>query len=56
MAYIEIKIINGCKYRYERVSIRIGKIVKHTSKYLGPLASTNKKRNPDVEKKSLLEL
>ena len=56
MAYIETKIISGCKYRYERVSIRIGKIVKHTSKYLGPVASTNKKRNPNAGKKPWLKV
>ena len=42
MSYIEIKIIKGQKYRYERMSYRVGDIVKHTSKYLGPVDPKNK--------------
>lgn len=42
MSYIEIKIIKGQKYRYERTSYRVGDVVKHTSKYLGPVDPKNK--------------
>ncbi len=42
MSYIEIKIIKGKKYKYERTSHRVGDKVKHTSKYLGPIESKNK--------------
>lgn len=44
MSYIEIKIIKGNKYRYERKSYRVGTVVKHTSKYLGPVDPKMKKR------------
>lgn len=55
MAYIEIKTIGRCKYRYERISVRMGDKVKHTSKYLGPVASVNKKRNPNTGRKPKLK-
>jgi len=42
MSYIEVKIINGKKYKYKRTSYRIGNIVKHTSKYIGPVKPKNK--------------
>jgi len=42
MSYIEIKIIKGQKYKYERTSYRMGTVVKHTSKYLGPVKPKNK--------------
>ena len=45
MSYIEIKTIKGKKYKYERTSYRVGDVVKHTSKYLGPLEPKNKKRS-----------
>ncbi|MCK5176986.1 MAG: hypothetical protein KAQ92_04635 [Candidatus Aenigmarchaeota archaeon] len=45
MSYIEIKTINGKKYRYERTSYRIGKKVKHRSKYLCPVEPKTKKDN-----------
>ena len=54
MAYIEIKTISGCKYRYERVSVRIGDKVNHTSRYLGPVASINKKRRLNTGRKPKL--
>lgn len=44
MAYIEIKIIKGRKYRYERISYRVGDVVKHKSKYLGAVEPKNKKK------------
>lgn len=44
MSYVEIKIIKGRKYRYERTSYRIGNKVKHTSKYVGPVEPKNKMR------------
>ena len=45
MSYIEIKIIKGKEYIYERTSYRIGNKVKHTSKYLGPVDPKNKTKN-----------
>ena len=47
MAYIEIKTIKGRKYKYERISYRVGDVVKHTSKYLGPVEPKNKKKKGD---------
>lgn len=44
MVYVEIKIIKGRKYSYERFSYRVGGVVKHTSKYLGPVDPKNKKK------------
>lgn len=55
MAYIEIKTIGGHAYRYERVSVRTGNKVRHTSKYLGPVAPANKKRNPNTGRKPTLK-
>jgi len=55
MSYVEIKTISGCKYRYERISIRTGNKVRHTSKYLGPVAPTNKKRSPNTGRKASLK-
>jgi transposase len=55
MSYIEIKTIGGRKYRYERVSIRSGSKVKHTSKYLGPVAPAIKK-NPNTGRKPTLKV
>ncbi len=56
MAYIEIKTIKGRKYRYERMSYRVGKVVKHKSKYLGPVEPINKKRNPNAGRKPKLKV
>lgn len=42
MSYIEIKTIKGRKYRYERISYRVRDVVKHSSKYLGPVNQKNK--------------
>lgn len=55
MSYIEIKTIGGRKYRYERVSIRTGNKVRHTSKYLGPIAPAIKK-NPNTGRKPSLRV
>ena len=44
MTYLEIKSINGRKYRYERTSYRVGNKVLHKSKYLGAVKPKNKKR------------
>lgn len=54
MSYIEIKTIGGRKYRYERVSIRTGDRVRHTSKYLGVIAPAIKK-NPNTGRKPSLK-
>jgi len=56
MAYIEIKIIKGRKYRYERMSYRIGNAVKHKSKYLGPVEPINKRKNPNAGRKPKLKV
>ncbi len=56
MAYIEIKTIKGRKYRYERMSYRVGKVVKHKSKYLGPVEPINKRRNPNAGRKPKLKV
>ena len=56
MVYIEIKNIKGRKYRYERVSYRIGKQVKHKSKYLGPVEPLNQRRNPNAGRKAKLKI
>jgi hypothetical protein len=37
MSYEVIKIINGRRYRYLQTSYRVGKKVKTTSVYLGPV-------------------
>jgi len=42
MSYIEIKNINGRKYKYLRTSHRAGNRVTHTSKYLCPVEPKNK--------------
>lgn len=55
MSYIEIKTIKGRKYRYERTSCRVGKIVKHESKYLGPVDPVNKRKNPNAGRKPRLK-
>lgn len=56
MAYTEIKTIKGRKYRYERQSYRIGKKVKHKSKYLGPVEPLNNRRNPNAGRKPRLKV
>jgi len=56
MSYIEIKTIKGRKYRYERTSYRIGKIVKHKSKYLGPVCPVDKRKNPNAGRKTRLKV
>jgi len=46
MAYTEIKMIKGRKYKYSRESIRIGNRVIHkTVKYLGPVKPKYKIKN-----------
>jgi len=47
MSYIEIKTIKGNKYKYERTSYRVGDVVKHKSKYLGPVEPKNKMKKGD---------
>ena len=56
MSYIEIKMIKGRKYRYERTSYRVGKIVKHKSKYLGPVDPVNKRENSNAGRKPRLKV
>jgi transposase len=56
MSYIEIKIIKGRKYRYERTSYRAGKTVKHKSKYLGPVEPIKKRKNPNAGRKPKLRV
>lgn len=56
MAYVEIKTIKGKQYRYERVSVRIGKRVTHSSKYLGPVEPVNKRRNLNAGRKPKLKV
>lgn len=56
MAYTEIKTINGRKYCYERTSYRVGKVVKHKSKYLGAVEPVNKRRNPNAGRKPRLKI
>lgn len=56
MVYIEIKIVKGRKYRYERKSIRKGKKVIHTSKYLGAVEPVNNRRNPNAGRKPKLKV
>jgi len=56
MAYIEIKTIKGRKYQYERTSYRIGKIVKHKSRYLRTVEPINKRRNPNAGRKPKLKV
>ncbi len=56
MVYLEIKTIKGRKYRYERMSYRVGKVVKHRSKYLGPVEPVNKRRNPNAGRKPKLRV
>lgn len=56
MSYIEIKTIKGRKYRYERTSYRVGKKVKHKSKYLGPIDPVNKRRKTNAGRKPKLRV
>lgn len=56
MPYAEIKTIKGRKYKYERTSYRIGKIVKHKSKYIGPIEPINKRTNPNAGRKPKLKV
>jgi transposase len=54
MTYTEIKTIKGREYRYERTSYRVGKVVKHKSKYIGPVEPINRRRNPHAGRKPKL--
>jgi transposase len=56
MSYIEIKTIKGRKYRYERTSYREGDIVKHTSKYLGPVKPVSRKKKSKAGRKPKLKV
>jgi len=55
MSYIEIKTIKGRKYRYERTSYRVGELVKHKSKYLGPVEPIKRRKNPNAGRKPKLK-
>jgi transposase len=54
MSYIEIKVIKGREYRYERTSYRVGGTVKHRSRYLGAVRPAKAKRNPNAGRKPKL--
>lgn len=57
MSYIEIKTIKHRKYRYERTSYRIGKKVKHKSRYLRPVKPVKiKRKNPNAGRKPKLRV
>jgi transposase len=56
ISYIEIKTIKGRKYRYERTSYRVGRIVKHRSKYLGPVEPVSKKKKSKAGRKPKLKV
>ncbi len=56
MSYIEIKTIKGRKYRYVRTSYRVGDIVKHTSKYLGPVEPVTIKKKSNAGRKPKLKI
>ena len=56
MSYIEIKTIKGRKYRYERTSYRVGKIVKHSSKYLEPVEPVDRKKKSNAGRKPKLKI
>jgi transposase len=56
MVYTEIKKIKGREYRYERISYRVGKQIKHKSKYLGAVEPLNQRRNPNAGRKPKLKV
>jgi len=56
MSYIEIKTIKGRKYRYERTSYRVGGIVKHKSKYLGPVEPVKRRKNSNAGRRPKLKV
>ena len=56
MVYVEIKIVKGREYKYERKSIRKGNRVIHTSKYLGAVNPVNNRRNPNAGRKPKLKV
>ena len=56
MVYVEIKIVKGREYKYERKSIRKGSRVIHTSKYLGAIHPINNRRNPNAGRKPKLKV
>ena len=56
MAYTEIKKVKGRQYRYERISYRVGKQVKHKSKYLGAVEPVNHRKNPNAGRKPKLQV
>lgn len=56
MSYIEIKMIKGRGYRYERTSYRVGKTVKHKSRYIGPVEPVIKRKNANAGRKPTLKV
>jgi len=56
VVYVEIKIVKGREYKYERKSIRKGNRVIHTSKYLGAVNPVNNRRNPNAGRKPKLKV
>ena len=56
MSYIEIKVIKGRKYRYERTSYRMGDEVKHTSRYLRPVEPITRRKNSHAGRKPRLKV
>lgn len=56
MSYVEIKILRGREYKYERRSYRVGDKVKHTSKYLGPVDPEYKTKKRGVSKNGVYQI
>ena len=56
MAYLEIKTIKGRKYKYERTSYRTGNQIKHKSKYIGPVETSEKIQRTRVGRKPKLKI
>jgi len=56
MTHTEIYLIKGRKYKYEVTNYRVGKKVKHTKKYIGPLEPLNNRRNPNAGRKPKLKV
>lgn len=57
MSHIEIYKIKGRRYRYEVTNFKVGKKVRHTKKYLGPVEPVNAQRkNPNAGRKPALKV
>jgi len=56
MVYTEVKKIKNREYKYERISYRVGKQIKHKSKYLSPVEPLNQRRNPNAGRKPRLNV